>query len=339
MKQKYITEYERYKIEGWLEDGIKVAVIATRLGKCVKTIYNEIKRGTVTLLDYQLREYQKYCADVAQRKYDEKKQNKGRKTSVCEDDALCRYIGSMILEQKMSPYCVAELLKQTGLSRVCEKTIYNYVHSGLIANVTTEDLPYRKKKKKQKQVKRIPLNLTKEKILINERPACVDKRNEYGHWEMDTVYSGKNRGKACLLVLTERMTRQEYIFKMNNRTSEAVVQTFDKFERKIGKKRFRNTFKTITCDNGMEFSDIAGIEKGNRTTLYFCHAYASSERGTNENQNKLIRRFIKKGEDIGKYTNKQIQYIEDWINTLPRYLFGGLSSLEYMQKCGIVVDG
>ena len=336
---KYITEYERYKIEGWLEDKVKISVIAKRLNKCVKTIYNEIKRGTVTLLDYQLREYQKYCADVAQRKYNEKKQNKGRNTVICNDNVLCEYIGNMLLNQKLSPYAVAQLLKQTGLNNVCEKTIYNYVHSGLIANVTIENLPYRKKKKKQKKISRIPLNLTKEKILITERPAHIEKRGEYGHWEMDTVYSGKNRGKACLLVLTERMTRQEYIFKMPNRTSEAVVGVLDNLERKIGKKRFRNIFKTITCDNGMEFSDIAGIEKGNRTTLYFCHAYASSERGSNENQNKLIRRFIKKGEDIGKYSSNQIQYIEDWINMLPRHLFGGLSSLEYMQECGIAVYG
>lgn len=333
---RYITEYERYKIEGWLEDGIKVATIAERLNKCVKTIYNEIKRGTVTLLDSDLREYNKYCADVAQRLYDENKCKKGRKTNICDNDFICMYIRDMILEQKLSPYCIADLIRQTGFV-ICEKTIYNYVHSGLIPDVTDNDLAYLKKKKTRHKVQKIPQNITKKKVLITERPEHINNRQEYGHWEMDTVYSGKKRSKACLLVLTERMTRQEIILKMKNRKAETVVKTLDTYERSIGKKRFREMFKSITCDNGIEFSDIDGITKNGRTTLYFCHAYASSERGSNENQNKLIRRFIKKGEDIGKYTNRQIQEIENWINILPRKLFGGLSSYEYMEKLVIVV--
>lgn len=328
---KYLTEYERYKIEGWLESGDNVQAIAERLHKCPKTIYNEIKRGTVTLIDYELREYEKYCADVAQRKYNEKKINKGRKTSVCDDDSTLAYIGDMITTQNLSPYCISELLKQTGHKKVCERTIYHYIHSGLIPNVTQENLAYTKKKKKQKKVKKIPTNSLAKKTLIEERPKHINARNEYGHWEMDTVYSGKRRSRACLLVLSERMTRQEIILKMPNRKAESVVLALDRFERKIGKKRFKTMFKTITCDNGLEFSDIEGITKNNRTKLYFCHAYASAERGTNENQNKLIRRFIKKGEDIAKYSNRQIQEIENWINTLPRKLFGGLSSLEYIQ--------
>ncbi len=175
----------------------------------------------------------------------------------------------------------------------------------------------------------------KEKTLIEERPEQVDNRDEYGHWEMDTVYSGKSRSRACLLVLTERMTRQEVILKLKNRKAESVVAALDRYERKLGRKQFRNIFKTITCDNGVEFSDIKGIVKRNRTVLYFCHAYASSERGSNENQNKLIRRFIKKGADISRYTNMDIKEIADWMNTLPRRLFNGMSSLEYISSMSL----
>lgn len=189
-----------------------------------------------------------------------------------------------------------------------------------------------KKKRKLKKVKRIPLSNPAGKKLINNRAAAADERSVFGHWEMDTVYSGKNRGKSCLLVLTERVTRKEIIIKMPDRTSTSTVAALDSLERKLGRRAFKSMFKSITCDNGVEFSDIFGIMKHNRTDVYHCHAYASWERGSNENQNKLIRRFIKKGDNISKYTKKQIQDIEDWINMLPRKLFGGRSSFELFEK-------
>ncbi|MDE7205614.1 MAG: IS30 family transposase, partial [Lachnospiraceae bacterium] len=111
-------------------------------------------------------------------------------------------------------------------------------------------------------------------------------------------------------------------------------------ERKLGAKTFRNKFKTITADNGTEFALHKEIERscinaGFRTTIYFCHPYCSSERGTNENTNKLIRKYIPKGADIGKYTSTQIKEIENTINNYPRELFGGLSTNEYKTLCNI----
>lgn len=79
MPGKCMTEGERYKLEAMLEDKVPIPEIAKRLGRCRKTIYNEINRGTVELLDSELRKYKKYCADVSQRRYDEVKHNKGAK--------------------------------------------------------------------------------------------------------------------------------------------------------------------------------------------------------------------------------------------------------------------
>ena len=96
---------------------------------------------------------------------------------------------------------------------------------------------------------------------------------------------------------------------------------------KIGSARFRKTFKTITVDNGGELMDTVGIEKscktkGSRTTIYYCHPYSSWKRGSNENANSLIRRFIPKGTPIENYTDKQILKIEQWINNYPRKILG-----------------
>ncbi len=85
--------------------------------------------------------------------------------------------------------------------------------------------------------------------------------------------------------------------------------------------------------SGMERSILKPGTK--RTICYYCHPYASFERGSNENANRMIRRFIPKGSDIGKYTKKQIRKLENWINNYPRSIFGGMSSNQYRASLGI----
>ena len=170
---------------------------------------------------------------------------------------------------------------------------------------------------------------------ITERPVAADQRSEYGHWEMDTVVGGKGTSPACLLVLTERMSRNEVIRKIPERSQKAVVSALGKLERE--ENSIFRSMKTITCDNGCEFLDAEGIEqsvisKKRRCEIFFAHPYTSSERGSNENANRIVRRFIPKGADISRYSRSQIQKIEDWINALPRKLLDGLSAEEKVQE-------
>ena len=96
-------------------------------------------------------------------------------------------------------------------------------------------------------------------------------------------------------------------------------------EKKYG-KLFRTIFKSITVDNGSEFSDVQGMEKsiygGQRTMFYYCHPYSSWERGTNERMNREIRRKIPKGTDLSLITSQKTQEVEDWINNYPRQVLG-----------------
>ena len=119
-----------------------------------------------------------------------------------------------------------------------------------------------------------------------------------------------------------------------------MVNELDKIERKMGSKKFRETFKTITCDNGCENLDFEGIErsvltKNKRTKVYYAHPYSAWERGTNENNNKLIRRFIPKGADIGKFSHERIKMIEHWMNNYPRRKLNGLSSFMLIKKLNV----
>ena len=140
---------------------------------------------------------------------------------------------------------------------------------------------------------------------------------------MDSVIGQRGKSKNTLLVLTERKTRDEIIFKLPDHTDEAVVAALDRLERKWG-DMFRQIFKTITVDNGSEFADVAGLERSvlaegeKRTHLYYCHPYSSWERGTNEVTNKMVRRKVPKGTNFDDKTDEEIEKIEDWINNYPR---------------------
>lgn len=326
---KYLTEQERYRIEAWLVDKVPVKEIAARLGRCPATVYNEIRRGTVELIDSKyLRPYKKYCADAGQRKRLESGRHKGVGLKAAGNTQLLSYLSHLLVDLRLSPYAASLMLRQKGFE-LCEKSIYNYIRRGLVSGASMDQMAYKRTRKKKESVKRV--HRKAELPGISDRDPSVLEREEFGHWEMDTVYSGKGCSNACLLVLTERKTLRELLFKMPDRSCVSTVKCLDRLERKIGRRNFRKVFKTITVDNGAEFMDYSGITKHNRTKLYYCHPFCSCERASNENQNKLVRRWIPKGDDIGLYSDEDVLQIQDWINALPRKLFHGLSSNDMLK--------
>ena len=109
---------------------------------------------------------------------------------------------------------------------------------------------------------------------------------------------------------------------MKNKTQKEVIKAIKKLRRRVG-GNFDEVFKTITADNGSEFLDSEAIKKAAKCDeVYYAHPYSSWERGSNENGNRILRRFIPKGTDIGKITATQLQKIEDWVNNYPRKIFG-----------------
>ena len=327
---KHITEKERYQIEILLKDGKKPKEIASILGKHKRTIEREINRGRVKMLNSDLTYSERYCADAGQRKYKQAGFNKGAGLKIGHDHKLAEHIEKRIIKDKYSPDAVIGEIRAKGLkfeTTIYTKTLYNYIDRGVFANICNKDLPVKrnKKKKRHQRVRISQKNLRG--TSIEERPIHIEKREEYGHWEMDCVVGKRGGNGATLLVLTERSTRQEIIRKMPNKTQESVKRALDQLERKY-KKTYLKIFKTITVDNGSEFLNSKELEtsilepKKQRFKLYYAHPYSSWERGSNENANKLIRRFIPKGTDISKLTNKDIRRIENWMNNYPRRIHG-----------------
>lgn len=326
---KHLTEKERYLIEFMYNKEKRTQrEIAKILNKHYNTIYNEIKRGTVRLLDRNLKEYDIYCADVGQRKYIEANARKGSNNKVACDSEYLLFIRDKV-KQHYSFYSANELAKQEGFNtRVCLTTLYNYFNKHFI-KLKKSDMPYNKikKVKQEKETKRV---YQYGKRSIDER-GNLQQRDIYGHWEMDTV-QGQKKKKGCILVLSERKTRQELLFKLDNKQCASVWNTLqDNWD------KLKHHIKTITCDNGVEFSTNCEFSNNEliefvRTNLYYCHPYRSGERGTNENQNKLIRRFYPKGFYLSEVTQEELNKIQDFINNMPRKIFNGLSSNQFLEQ-------
>lgn len=333
-KGQHLTEQDRYTIERLLKMGWDKKDIAAAVGCCLATVYNEIKRGRYShTIKEGAKEELRYAPDLSWSKYTTMLKKKGTVPKLAQDPELVEYLRVLIKEKKYSPAAALMQIKAEGRKFKVEiksvNTIYNGIRRGLIKGVNLMDLPdygYHRMKKDGDPNKRKHKNKPKGDT-IESRPPEIDDRLDFGHWEMDTV-KGQRTNRKCLLVLTERKTRYEIIELMKSGTMEEVRKALNRIEKRYG-SLFFSVFKTITVDNGCEFQDCEGIQKalyrvGDRTKLFYCHPYTSCERGSNEVQNKLIRRFFPKSSnfDITLKRNK-VKKTENWMNTFPRKLFGG----------------
>ena len=327
---QHLTERERYKIENWLEEKVSKADIARRLNKSYSAVCREIKRGTLKQIARgNYRDIFVYKADYAQLKHLEACEAKGRRRTF-EQSSETKTVLIRLLKKGYSPEAAAYLLKRDYHVQISYKTIYNAVTHKDLDDLKMSDLPYHKRKKTvyQRQPKKVAVN----RRPITERPEHINNRDEFGHWEMDCILSGQcTTSTAALLVITERLTRYSYVYKMPNKKQESVKACLDDLEQTFY-HAFPLVFKSITMDNGSEFINQSLIEGSilnedfKRTVAYYCHAYSAFERGSNENYNRFIRRFIPKGANIAKISKAFIKEMTDFINDYPRKMFKFQSS-------------
>ncbi len=341
-KYQHLDERERCKIEALLEGKKNVCEIAEILRRDVSTIYREFKRGTISRMQTDLSEKEQYRANVGQADYVRQGKNKERSLKIGKDKYLEEYIRGKLIKDRFSPDAIIGEIKVLGLEfkgMICTKTLYNYIDAGIFSGISNENL-WEKRKRKKRKYKAISRRVSCKNRLarsIEERPKKINNRVEYGHWEGDCV-KGPLGAQASLFTLTERKTREEIILKVEQTTQEAIQGALDGLENKYSAAGFKVKFKTVTFDNGVEFLnwkylEISVLKLGERRTMiYFAHAYSSWERGTNENQNRMIRRFIPKGTDIADVSNEEIKKIEHWINNYPRKILGYKTAEQMRQE-------
>lgn len=316
-KGQHLLAEERHEIEVRLKDGWSPYRIAKHLGRAYNTIKNEIARGTVHLYNGKVTRYK---ANAGEQQYKENRRNSRRQYKRLVVSPFIEYVEERFSEGWSLDACAGEALASGKFLRnqiVCTKTLYNYVDNGLIG-IQNIDLP--EKLSRNTKAKKVRKN---KRILgdsIELRPESVELREEFGHWEADTVVGSKREDEPCTVTLVERMTREAIWIKAANHTAEGVQEAIQRAVAQFGSMA-STVFKTVTSDNGSEFAKLSELESQG-IKVYFTHPYSSWEKGTNECHNKLLRRFIPKGVSMAEYSGDDISYMADWANTLPRKILG-----------------
>lgn len=339
---KHLTAHDRNKMAKMRKEGATMRQIGAALHVSAATVCRELKRGTYTYMNADYIEVTEYIPERSQKRYEANLEAKGPGLKIGNHRDYAEKLEELIVDYDYSPSAALheienhpEIYGEFGV-RVCQQTLYSYVEKRIFARLTNKDLPFKgaRQKKKTKHIRRMKSAAKGDSI--EKRPEEVNTRQEPGHWEMDLVVSCRG-GHKCLMALTERVTRQEIMRLIPDKSAASVVRAMNTLERKYG-KMFPEVFKTITVDNGTEFSNCEGMETsifkagGQRTKVYYCHPYCSSERGSNEKQNQMIRRKFPKGTNFDRVSPKEVRMVEDWLNRYPRKILGWYSSADLFNQ-------
>ena len=322
-KQHYMTHDERQQLEALYNHArLPVSQIAKKLGFCRQTIYNELKRGAYEHTHYLTDEIL-YSACKAEQLHKYAQTAKGRPLKIGNDYEYAGYLENKIIKDKYSPAAALAAARKAGfMTSVCISTLYSYIEKQVFMDLSNKHLWIKSKKKKRSGSSERRIAHPKLPS-IADRPDYINDRSELGHWEMDLVVGKENRGPV-LLTLTERVTRQEMIFKLPDKKAATVCSMFDRLEKTTPK--FKEKFQSITTDNGSEFLVLEKLQQsihgGKRFDVWYCHSYSAWEKGSNENHNRMIRRWFPKGTDFSKITKKRIAEIQEWMNNYPRRILG-----------------
>ncbi|NKN30855.1 IS30 family transposase [Weissella cibaria] len=317
-----LTTQERYYIYLWYyEQKVSLRQIAIRLGRTPRTVYNEVKYNrrrpdvSIDKIPYDP-EYADWAAA-------ERRSAKRRGLIQAKPATLTR-VRKAVEDKHWSIPMIAHGMKDTP----CETRLYRYLKREIPA--------LRSYVKQKRRTPKTPLSevmksnresdYVKEHS-IDKRPEAINRRLNYGHWEMDCIDSPKGVA-ASLLVLAERKTRYTEMIKITNKHSDQLVKALKQFL-----NRQKGNVMSITTDRGHEFTnfDVASFLKGQNIDVYYTHAYSPSEKGMIERINRDIRAYFPKKTSFASVTPAQIDAARGHINHYPRRVLRWTSALRNYQ--------
>lgn len=333
------------------EDRIKIELLSTIYDENNKRVYNnnyiamilnvhkstisrELKKRIKSKINIRSGKIKNlpYSASSAQEDYYFKRSLSKSDYKLEKYPDMCNYIKEKLRNDKWSPDAIVGYMKvhgffeRKGFTSITTQGLYYDIRNN-IAGLKLSDSRRMKEKPIYEYQNSKELPASKQEYSINKRPEEIDNRLVFGHFELDTVI-GTSKGKhECLMTLTERKTRFEIIFKLRYKTADEVINKFNQIK-DFMKANYNKIFKSLTTDNGPEFSDFLNIIKDTNTKIYFTHPYCSGEKGTNEKNNSIIRYHIPKKTLIEKYSYKDINKIANWMNNYPRKILNYKTPLE-----------
>lgn len=326
---QHLGAEERGAIQHLKRLGFSNRAIAREINCSPSTVGYELKRGTPSYSGRGRKP--SYSAKRGAATYRENRRRCHRPQTVSRDSNFLTWMARQVRLCKWSFDTCVERAKRFGLFPPSEipstKTLYNLLWNDELPLLTLFDLPEvlgRRKRGKPRIAKRCNGKS------IDLRPSEVDERNTFGHWEADTVIGKKQKGEAAVFTIVERLTGCYLSIRIDGKTTDGVATAMAQLQEQYGDK-FSQVFRSITTDNGSEFADFSDFEALG-TEIYFAHPYAAWERPVNERSNRLLRRFIPKGESISQYTEEQLLMFADEINAMPRKRLGYYTPEELFEQ-------
>lgn len=304
-KYNQITLGQRQQIEVLVRLKTSKPKIANLLGVHQSTVYRELNRNSGN--------YGSYNANYAQVFTNDRKERLRRPRKL---DSLMEKQIRECLSKRWSPEQIHGYYNSLGEPMLSHEQIYKYIYMDkqnggqLYKYLRIASKPYRPRYGTKTKRSKIP-----NRIGIDQRPDIVDKRTRIGDWEADTIV-GKGH-KGAILTLIERKSLFVQMSLMERRLADTVKSKMVNLL-----APYKKLVKTITADNGSEFTEHQKIAEKLQADFYFTHPYSAWEKGTNENVNGLIRQYIPKNTWFNSLTLQQIKQIEYELNNRPRKTLG-----------------
>lgn len=313
--KKHLTAANRGAIEILLSEDFTLSEIAGKIGVHKSTISREMKRhGTP----------RGYFAETAQINADARKKKSSKNASKIMHSSTRNYILSK-LSIGWSPEQISGRMKlKSRNDRVCHETIYRFIYEDEYCKEEKifQYLRRGHKKRKKQTGRSVHKSKIPNRTSITQRPEIVKTREEFGHWEGDSVIypylkaiNTVNELKTGYVVFT-RLER-----KTADLTAEAMIKVFN-----------GHYGKTLTLDNGSEFTNHDEVSSEAGVDTYFCHPYSSWERGANENCNMLLRGYLPKRYNINDLKQEELEEIARELNNRPRKRLGYLTPPDFPKQ-------
>jgi IS30 family transposase len=308
----HLTEVQRYQISALLQAGKSKKFICETIDKDKSVLSRELRRNC----DHRSGAYK---PELAQRKYQKRLLEKPKFIRFTEDVKSLVIIG---LENDFSPEQIAGRAKLEGKKCVSHETIYQFIWDDKKRKGTLyKHLRNKGKKYKKRGCYKSSRGIIKDRVSIHDRPPEVEEKLRFGDLEIDTIVGKGNKG--AIFTATDRATMMEWIVKLDGKNADSLAEKA--IEKLMPIKDFLHT---MTSDNGKEFAKHMQISQNLDVDFYFADPYKSSQRGLNENHNRLIRQYIPKKINFENIDNKFIDFVQNKINNRPRKKLGFLTPNE-----------
>ena len=305
---RQLTEEQRDTLFKLRSEGESMRECSRVMGIHVSTVSRELKRNTASVQGGSV-----YLPDRAQRLYTNRR--KKCHPHIKLNDPEFRKKIMLLLQKGWSPEAIhGRLKKEKALQTISHEPLYEFIYHSEIGkrDKLYEYLPRGQKKRRKQKGRKVHCSRLEGRVWIEERCSAAQKRTEIGHWETDSVLC---KYRDSINVLADRMSRKVVITKLVAKDAMATTTAIT--------TRLKNeTVRSITADNGPENTHHKTIAKILKSPFYFCHPYHSWEKGTVENRNGVIRRYLPSTADLSEWSQEELDEIAEDINTTPMKCLG-----------------